>query len=181
MDEATQVTEIDIGAVIIETINSLCQSLFSSIDDAIYPLLDKLTFISPDIAETNYLERILGTNTQTGLLVLANSLLLAFVLYYAVRRFTSFYSGNAVESPYVFILRAVFITILMNFSLTLCTSAVSVTYEITDFITSLGTNIFNKEISFSSLINILNSSFDGNFNVFSLDGILTRHVINFII
>lgn len=167
------VNEIDIGAIIVDTINSLCQSLFSSIDNAIFPILDEIIFISPDIVETNYLERIAGTNTNTGLLVLANSLVLAFILYYAVRRFIAFYTGNEVDSPYIFIIRGIFVTILMNFSLYLCTLAISFTYEITNFITALGTNIFNKEISFSSLINILNSSFSSEFNVFSLDGILT--------
>lgn len=171
------INEVDIGAIIVDTINSLCQSLFSSIDNAVFPILDDLIFISPEIAETNYLERILGTNTNTGLLVLANSLILAFILYYAVRRFVAFYAGNEVESPYIFIVKGIFITILMNFSLSLCTAAISFTYEITNFITSLGTNIFKTEISFSSLINMLSSSFADDFNVFSLDGILTRHAL----
>lgn len=166
-------SEIDIGAVILETINSLCQSLFTSIDNAIYPILDSLVFISPNITETNYLERIFGSNTNSGLLVLANSLILAFILYYSIRRFVAFYAGIEVESPYIFLIKGVFITILMNFSLELCSLLISFTYEITNFITSLGTNIFNKEISFSSLINLLNSSFSSGFNVFSLDGILS--------
>lgn len=167
------INEIDIGAIIVDTINSLCQSLFSSIDNAIFPLLDDLIFISPKIVETDYLERILGTNTNMGLLLLANSLILAFILYYAVRRFIAFYSGNEVESPYVFIIKGIFVTILMNFSLSLCTLAISFTYEITTFISSLGANIFNAEISFSSLINMLSSSFSSEFNIFSLDGILS--------
>lgn len=167
------INEIDIGAIIVDTINSLCQSLFSSIDNAVFPLLDDLIFVSPKIVETDYLERILGTNTNMGLLLLANSLILAFILYYAVRRFISFYSGNEVESPYIFIIKGIFVTILMNFSLSLCTLAISFTYEITTFIFSLGTNIFNSKISFSSLINMLSSSFSSEFNIFSLDGILT--------
>lgn len=167
------INEVDIGAIIVETINSICQSLFSSIDNAIYPILDKLIFVSPNITETNYLERIFGTNSSTGLLVLSNSLILAFILYYSIRRFIAFYAGNEVESPYIFLIKGIFITILMNFSLELCETMISFTYEITNFITSLGKNIFGKEISFSSLINILNSSFASDFNVFSLDGILS--------
>ncbi len=167
------INEIDIGAIIIETINSLCQSLFSSIDNAIYPILDELVFVSPNITETSYLERIFGTNSNTGLLVLSNSLVLAFILYYSIRRFIAFYAGNEVESPYIFLIKGIFITILMNFSLELCSTVISFTYEITNFITALGQNIFGKEISFSSLINILNSSFASDFNVFSLDGVLS--------
>ena len=167
------INEIDIGSVIVDTINSLCHSLFSSIDNAIYPILDDIVFISPDITETNYLERIFGTNSNTGLLILANSLILAFILYYSVRRFISFYAGNEVESPYIFLIKGIFITILMNFSSELCSTLISFTYEITNFITALGQNIFSKEVSFASLINILNSSFASDFNVFSLDGVLS--------
>lgn len=172
MEDAISTTEIDIGAIILDTINSLCQSLFSSIDNTIFPLLDDLIFITPDIAESSYLEKIMGHNANTGLLILANALLLAFILYYAIRRFTAFYNGKEVESPYQFIIRAIFIGILMNFSLTICTGIVSFSYEITSFICSLGNQIFNKTISFSSFINILNSTSSQNYNIFSIDGIL---------
>lgn len=171
--EENVVEQVDVGAVIVDVINSLCQNLFSSIDNAIFPLLDKLVFIKEDIAENMYLERIIGSNTNTGLLVLANALLVAFVLYYAVRRFTAFYIGTEIESPYIFIIRAIFVGILMNFSLIICTGIVSFTSQITDFICFLGDNIFKQNISFSNLIDAMNSSPPGTFNTFSLDGILT--------
>lgn len=172
MEEAISTPQIDIGRVILDTINTLCHSLFSSIDNAIFPLLDDLIFINPDITETNYLEKIMGHNANTGLLILANALLLAFILYYAIRRFTAFYNGQEVESPYQFFIRAIFIGILMNFSLSICSGIVSFSYEISDFICSLGDQLFNKTISFSSFINLLNSDTTKNFNIFSIDGIL---------
>ena len=162
--------EIDIGSVILDTINNLCQSLFSSIDSAIFPLLDKVAFIEKDIATTNYLERILGTNTKTWLLVLANALLFAFILYYAVRLILTLYSGQAVESPYQFLLRAIFVAILMNFSLSLSMYLVEAVSSVTTFIRGLGENIFGIELSFSNLMNTFNTQ---NLNVFSLQGILS--------
>lgn len=169
--EAEIVTqEIDIGSVIIDTINNLCQSLFSSIDNAIFPLLDKVAFIEKDIATTNYLERILGTNTKTGLLVLANALLFAFILYYAVRLMLSTYSGQAVESPYQFLLRAILIAIFMNFSLTLSMYLVDAVSAVTTFVRDLGENIFGAELSFAHLMNTFSNQ---NLNVFSLQGILS--------
>lgn len=173
MDENVAIQEIDIVNVILETINTLCQSLFSSIDNTIFSLLDKIIFINSDITETSYLEKIMGHNVNTGLLILANSLLVAFVLYYAIRRFTAFFNGQEVESPYKFVIRAIFICILMNFSLSICSGIISFSYEISNFICSLGNNIFNKTISFSSLINELNGASSANFNIFSIDGILT--------
>lgn len=172
MEEAISTPQIDIGSVILDTINSLCQSLFSSIDNAIFPLLDDLIFINPEITETNYLEKIMGENTNTGLLILANALLLAFILYYSIRRFTAFYSGQDVESPYQFFIKAIFIGILMNFSLNICSSIVSFSYEISEFIRGLGDHLFNKTISFSSFFDLLNHDTSKNFNIFSIDGIL---------
>lgn len=172
MDETVVTQEIDIGEVILDTINSLCHSLFSSIDDAIFPLLDKLIFIDVDITETNYLEKILGNNMNTGLLILANALLLAFILYYAIRRFTAFYNGQEVESPYQFLVRAIFIGIFTNFSLTICSGIISFSHEISDFICFLGESIFGKTISFSFLIEILQNNSSNTFNIFSIDGIL---------
>lgn len=173
MEENLPVQEINITEVILETINSLSQSLFSSIDNAVFPLLDDLIFIDSNITETSFLERIMGQNVNTGLLVLANALLLAFILYYSVRRFTSFFNGQDVESPYKFIIRAIFICILMNFSLSICSGIVSFSHEITDFICGLGNNIFKKDISFSSLINELSGTSNSSFNIFSIDGILS--------
>lgn len=171
MENEIVTQEIDIGSVIIDTINTLCQNLFSSIDNSILPLLDDLVFIKEDVT-TKYLERILGTNVKTGLLVLANSLLFAFILYYAVRLMTSNFSGQAIESPYQFIIRAIFVAIFMNFSLAICTSIVSATSDITSFICSLSDNIFDVPASFSTLFETLNSS-SKEFNMFSLNGILS--------
>lgn len=173
MQEDIVTQEIDITKIILDTINSLCHSLFSSIDNTIFSLLDEITFINSDITETNYLERIMGTNINTGLLVLANSLLIAFVLYYAIRRFTAFYNGQEIEPAYKFIIRSIFICIFMNFSLSICSGIISFSYEISEFICALGENIFKRNISFCSLINTLDASSSSNFNIFSIDGILT--------
>lgn len=93
MDEEEVVTQsINVTEVVIDTINSLCDSLFSSINKSIFPELDKLIFLNSDLTESTYIERIIGTDFNTGLLVLAEFFLCAFVIYYAVRRFTAFYS-----------------------------------------------------------------------------------------
>lgn len=173
MDNSEVTQEINIAEIILDTINSLCQSLFSSIDNTIFSLLDEVIFINSEITETNYLERIIGTNVNSGLLILANSLLVAFVLYYAIRRFTAFYNGHEVESPYKFVIRAIFICIFMNFSLSICSSIISFSCEISEFICGLGNTIFKRNISFSSLINELSGNSSTNFNIFSIDGILT--------
>lgn len=172
-DTILKAQEINITEVIVDTINTLCKSLISSIDNTIYPFLDKMVFIDDDILTTTYIDNILGKNSNSGLLILANALLFGFLLYYCIRLFLSHYAGNDVEFPYVFILRSVFSAIFMNSSFFICSLIVSITNQISLFICSLGNSIFNKTISFVSLIELLNSSFPANFNIFSLDGILS--------
>ena len=77
MENSSNVTEI-----IIDTINSIFENLFSSIDNNLYSVLDELTFINSDILNDKTFENIFGTSTSNGLLLIANSLLFGFVLYY---------------------------------------------------------------------------------------------------
>ena len=75
----------NITATIIETINTILQNLFSSIDNNLYAILDDITFISSDIINDSYFEKILGTSSSNGILLIANSLLFGFVLYYSLK------------------------------------------------------------------------------------------------
>ena len=61
---------------IIDAINTILGNLFSSIDNNIYNVLDDVTFISSDIIADSYFEKILGTSTSNGILLISNSLLL---------------------------------------------------------------------------------------------------------
>ncbi len=173
MEEEEIVTQtINVGEVILDTINSLCNSLFSSIDNSILPELDNLIFLNSDATKTTYMERIFGENFETGLLTIANSLIIAFVLYYAIKRFTAFYSVASIENPYQFLVKAIVLAILTMFSLTICTNILNFTYEVTEFILDLGHKIFGTDISFSGLITKLSASSSGTFNLFSFDGVL---------
>ncbi len=176
MEEEAINQSVNIGEVILDTINSLCGSLFSSIDKNIMPELDKLLFLDTDIIKNTKLERIVGTNLDTGLLVLANSLLTAFVIYYAIRRFTSFYLGNDVESPYQFLVKTMIIAILVSFSLSLCSAIVSFTNETSNFICELGHNVTGQNISFQTMVKKLSSNKQDEFNMFSFEGILTSMI-----
>ena len=58
---------------IVQTINSIFQSLFSSIDNSVYQILDEITFIDSSILDNSLFEKIFGTNSSNGLLLIANS------------------------------------------------------------------------------------------------------------
>ena len=79
MENTTNIT-----STIIETINTILQNLFSSIDNNLYEILDDITFISSDIINDSYFEKIIGTSASNGLLLIANSLLFGFILFHKI-------------------------------------------------------------------------------------------------
>ena len=59
----------NITSTIMSTINTILQNLFSSIDNNLYSVLDDITFISSDIINDSYFDKLLGTSASTGLLI----------------------------------------------------------------------------------------------------------------
>ena len=175
MEVSSEVTtnEVNIIEVVKETINSLCNSLFDSINNSVFPLLDDIVFINSDITDSKNMQSLIGTDITNGVLMLANCLLVAFVLYYAIRLFLSKFSGNTIDSPYKFFIKAVLVAIFMNFSLSLCSFLVDSTYEVSSFFCALGEDLFGKEISFITFTNELKKSLNNNSDIFSLNGILS--------
>ena len=170
MEEELVAQEVDITEAILETINSLCQSLINSINSSIFSVIDDLIFIDKEIIKDNFIERIFGGSN--GLLVLANSLIIAFLLYYGVKKFTSYYTGTEQESIHKFIIKGIFVCILMNNSLTICEYILEMNYNLSEVICEIGKSNLGREISFSGLINSFSNLSKNNFNIFSIDGLL---------
>lgn len=164
---------------IIQTINSIFQTLFSSMDESIYQVLDKLIFIDDGILNNSIFEKIFGTNTSNGLLVIANSLLVGFALYYAIRLIYSYYMNLQVERPYQFIFKLLVFGIVMNCSFFICQQILQLNSFISEAIQSLGYSLFGHEISFSELIKELNkviSVGEEDFTIFSFDGLMKSFI-----
>ena len=77
---------------ITKTINTLFQNLFSSIDNNIYSVLDDITFINKDILYDDFTRSIIGFSPHNGILLIANSLIIGFSIYYAIRYLFSEYT-----------------------------------------------------------------------------------------
>ena len=163
---------------IIETINSIFETLFSSIDTTIYSVLDELTFIDKNILNDSIFQKIFGSNGNNGLLVIANSLLVGFSLYYAIRLIYSYYMNLQIERPYQFIFKLLIFGIVMNCSYFICNQFIQINSFISDAIRTVGSNIFGHNISFSELINKLNyiSIKENEFNIFSFDGLIKSFI-----
>ena len=106
MEDTSNITQ-----TIINTINTIFENLFASIDNNLYSLLDEITFINSDIIKDQTFEKIFGTSTSNGILIIANSLLLGFIIYYSIRYLMSHLTFNKVENPFSFIINLIILVL----------------------------------------------------------------------
>lgn len=171
--------QTDITQTIIDTINSIFNTLFSSIDNNLYSILDKLLFINEDILKESLLENLLGNSFSKSLLIIASSLLFGFSIYYCFKLLFSHFSYIEIEKPHQFIFKLLIFGICINFSYFICEKILYINYLISASICELGKNIFNIDISFSNLLLELNSIIsleETSFNIFSIDGLLKSFI-----
>ncbi|MCI8444589.1 MAG: hypothetical protein HFJ37_05510 [Clostridia bacterium] len=165
----------DIAKTIIDTINTIFESLFASIDNNLYSVLDDVTFVRSDILHDKNFENIFGTSTSNGILLIANSLLLGFILYYAIRYCMAHITYHKVENPFSFIMKMVCFGICMNFSFFILELFLDLNCNITLAIRNLGEHLFGKPICFSELIHTMNTSVSvdtSSLNIFSVNGFI---------
>ena len=170
MESQTNITQ-----TIINTINSIFEMLFSSIDNNLYSVLDKITFINSDILTDKNFENIFGTSTSNGILLIANSLLLGLILYYGFKYLMSHITYQRVDSPFSFIIKIIIFGICMNFSFFILQFLLDLNSNISLAIRSLGKNLFGSELNFSELINKINTNISidtTSLNIFSVDGLI---------
>lgn len=174
-----QETQSSITQTILNTINTLFSSLFSSIDNNIYSVLDDLIFIDTDILNDNFMSSFFGASTTTGLIILSNSLLLGFAIFYVIRYAYSHYTTTQTEQPFQFLFKLFIYAILSNSSYFIFEQILNINSLISLSIREIGENIFNCNISFSELILKLNNVIttdNSSLNIFSLDGLLKSFI-----
>ena len=165
----------DITQIIINTINTLFETLFASIDNNLYSILDDITFIGPNILNDKNFENIFGNSTSNGILLISNSLLLGFILYYSIRYLMSHLTYSRIENPSSFIIKLIVFGIFMNFSFFIIEFILDLNSNISLAIRNLGESIFHKNICFSELISTINSNMSidtSSLNIFSIDGLI---------
>ena len=170
--------QINIPNLITSTINELFLNLFDSVDNTLYSILDDLVFISADIMNHPSLSKLLGDNLS-GMVLIANSLVIGFLLYYGISHLISHFTFVQSQSPYQLIFRLLLCVIFMNFAIFICWALILGISTLSLAIRNLGENIFNIQISFASIIQNLNSVVhmdENNFNFFSIDGLLKSFI-----
>lgn len=165
---------INLTDLIFNSINELISKLFSSIDNSIYFLLDEITFITPNLIKNTNFVKIIGTNSNNGILLICNSLILGFMLYYSINYLISHLTYSKIDSPKQFIFKSIIFIAIMNSSLWICEQIITLISIITEALSSLSASLFNSSLSFSEFIEDINKtlSLSGEFNLFSFDGIV---------
>ena len=163
-----------ISSVISSTINEMFYKIFASIDNTLYSVLDDFTFIDSDILNDSYFIDIFGLSSGQGFLLIANALILGYLIYYSFKLLLSYLGITQVERPGKFVLKIIFYAICMNFSLFICDEIIYIISLISSSIRQVGENLFHNKICFSTIIKELNSviSINENLDIFSLDGII---------
>lgn len=171
--------EINLTEIILKSINELFSMMFSSLDNTIYSSLDKLTFINSDILSDANFQNILGQDANEGILLVCNSLIFGFIIYYAINYLISHLIYSKIDSPKQFIFKCIIFIAIMNSSLWICSEIINIISIITTAISDLSYSLFGENANFSSFINTINqivySSNDG-FNLLSLDGFIKSFI-----
>ena len=163
-----------LSTTIANTINELIQNLFASIDNSLYSYIDDIVFINTSTLADNHFEDLFSTSSSS-ILVIANALILAYLLYYCIKLFLSYYSNTQVQRPYQFIFKLIICALIMNSSYFICDQFITITDLLTQALQEVGDKFTSKTISFKTLVSELNSviSINGNsLDVFSLTGII---------
>ena len=162
----------DVANNIINAINTIFDNLFSSIDSNLYKELDNLVFIDSNILNDKFLDKIFGTSTSNGILLIANSLLIGLLIYFAIKFLISNFTGSRIESPTQFVFKMIIFGICMNSSFFIIEQILNINSNICSAIRSLGKDIFNEDINFANLIASISSSITEGKDIFSIDGLI---------
>ena len=91
-----------------------------------------------------------------SLFSIANALLLGFTIYYSIKLLYSHFSYTEIERPYQFVFKLLIFAICINSSYFICEQILNINSLLSESIREIGKNLFNTEISFNNLIQMLN-------------------------
>lgn len=166
---------VNLPQTIIQSVNTIFSNFFTSLDSNIYSILDDIVFINSDVLNDSFINNILGNSPTSGLLLLCNSLLFGFILYYLISLILSHIVLFKLQTPYQFVCKLIIISILVNHTYDICAFLLDLNSNISLGIRSIGEDLFKSEICFSALESRITpyiSDFSNSFNLFSIQGFL---------
>ena len=171
--------EVNIVETITQTINNLFSNLFSSLDNSLYTVLDDLLFINSDILDNKKMFNLLGNSNADGFILICNSLLIGFTLYYLCTLLLSYLTFSQIQKPIQFVFKFFLCAIAINSSDFLIDKFISLFSNLSLSIREVGELNLNENICLSTFIQNFNSNIyiqDNVFNMFSLDGLIKSYI-----
>lgn len=143
---------------IADIINELFGNIFSSIDNSIYELLDKITFINSDIIDNSSFSKLFGSKSTEGILLICNALILGIIIFYTTNYLFSHLTYSKIQTPSQFIFKCVIFIGLMNESLWICSQIINIVSMISGSIQYIGYKVLGEKISFMNFIEKINNT-----------------------
>ena len=166
---------------LLSSINSIFSSLYSSIDEKIYSLLDGMLFINSTEFLNSSVFKLLGTPSNPGLIMICDALLLGFLIYYALSFCLSHLTFTKVQNPSQFIFKLLLCAIAINFSINICYYLVLFFSYVSICVRYIGESFLSTSISFTNFTEQIWKIFpytSSDFNIFSFDGLI-RSLVSF--
>lgn len=164
---------------LINSLNSVSEKLFKSIEGQVYEEIDKIVNITPNIFKDEPLKNIFFQDKVNILIVIANALILFYIIYFTFSKMISVYNGNRCQNIYIFVIRLVLVTFLVNSSYLITKEVININYVFTDSIDKALEQIAGTSIDFQNLKeNILKIDDLLKSDMLSLNGVI-KGVISF--
>ena len=158
---------------VLNNLNSISEKLFKSIENEVYKILDNIVYISEDILKKEPLKNIFFENEINGIIIIAISLILFYIIYYILNQLITLYNGKDIENIYHFVLKIIIVSILVNSSFFICEQILNFFYLLTEAVGNFGEEISGYEITFETLKEEITSIEQIlNIDFLSLDGIV---------
>lgn len=158
---------------VLNNLNIIAEKLFKSVETQVFKSLDDIVLIGTDILKTEPLKNIFFQNKLNGLVIIANSLILFFFIYHVLSNLITMYNGNKVSNIYSFVIRIIFVTILVNSSYYICEQILNIVELFTNSIDIFAKDLAGQSVNFVNLREAIISINDFmKSDVLSLDGII---------
>lgn len=164
---------------LINSLNTVSEKLFKSIEGEVFTQIDNIVNITPKLFTEEPLKNIFSQDKVNALIVIANSLILFYVIHFIISKIISVYNGNKSDSIYFFIIKLIVVGALINSSYFICEEIINLNSLLTNCIDSFMEDITGKVVNFENLKeNVLKIEDLLNSDMLSLDGII-KGVISF--
>lgn len=164
---------------ILNAINIIVEKIFKSVEGEVFKDLDEFLIINESILDKEPLKTIFVKNNSDGLMVLAMSFVIFFLVYYIITRIIAMYNGENADNIFKYMLRVVVCVICSASSLFLCEQVLSISGLLTEAIANIGKDLTGETVCFESLREVvLNLDEYMSEEALSIDGII-KGVISF--